>query len=406
MKYSFANLSDLFNQNPDNLTNFTALYQRFLNMKKVLFIDRDGTIIIEPQTDFQIDSLEKLVFVPKVISTLSKIVQETAFELVMVTNQDGLGTESFPENTFWPTQNKMLEVLKNEGINFSEIVIDRTFEHENANTRKPNIGLLTHYFSAEYDLKNSFVIGDRMTDLKLAKNLGAKGILYSPPNVEAFFPTEELIEHTPLVTEHWDEIYEFLKMPQRIAKVNRNTNETQIQIELNLDGKGISNIETGLGFFDHMLDQLAKHSGADLTIKVKGDLHIDEHHTIEDTALALGEAYLSALGDKKGISRYGFLLPMDDVLAQAAIDFSGRPWMVWEADFKREKIGEMPTEMFYHFFKSFIDTAKCNLNIKAEGSNEHHKIEAIFKAFAKSIKMAVKRDIKALNDLPSTKGVL
>ena len=375
-------------------------------MKKILFIDRDGTIIIEPQSDFQIDSLEKLVFVPKVISVLRKIITETKFELVMVTNQDGLGTDAFPENTFWPTQNKMLEVLANEGIEFSEICIDKTFESENAQTRKPNTGLLTKYFGEDYDLKNSYVIGDRQTDLKLAKNLGAKGILYCPPNIEARFPDEDLIATTSLVTNNWDEIYEFLKMPPRIAKVERNTKETKIKIELNLDGIGYSDIKTGLGFFDHMLDQLARHSGADLKIGVEGDLHIDEHHTIEDTALALGEAYLMALGDKKGISRYGFLLPMDDVLAQAAIDFSGRPWMVWEADFKREKIGEMPTEMFYHFFKSFTDTAKCNLNIKAEGQNEHHKIEAIFKAFAKAIKMAVKRDISALDILPSTKGVL
>lgn len=371
-------------------------------MQKILFIDRDGTIIDEPKTDFQIDSLEKLFFLPKVLSNLRKIAEETDYLLVMVTNQDGLGTASFPEDTFWPAHNKMLQGLENENIHFKAIHIDRSFPHENLPTRKPGTGLLTEYINGDYDLANSYVIGDRVTDVQLAVNLGAKAIFIGENPILN-------IEHehvTKLVTTDWDSIYEFLKLPPRIATIERNTKETQIKIVLNLDGKGKSDINTGLGFYDHMLDQLAKHSGADLTIHVKGDLHIDEHHTIEDTALALGEAYLKALGDKKGISRYGYLLPMDDALAQVAIDFSGRPWIVWDAEFKRERVGEMPTEMFYHFFKSFSDTSKCNLNIKCEGQNEHHKIEAIFKAFAKSIKMAVKRDLKELDSLPSTKGVL
>jgi imidazoleglycerol-phosphate dehydratase / histidinol-phosphatase len=403
-------------------------------MKKVLFIDRDGTIIKEPPTDFQVDSLEKLMFLPKVISNLKKLADEGEYELVMVTNQDGLGTDSFPENTFWPAHNKMLEILATENIVFSDIVIDKTFEHENAPTRKPNTGLLTKYLDGSYDLANSFVIGDRVTDVILAKNLGSKAILMQNSDFEHELFKGELQAITRLISTDWNDIYEKLKLPERIAEVQRNTNETKILVQLNLDGCGWSKIETGLGFFDHMLDQLAKHSGADLVINVEGDLHIDEHHTIEDTALALGEAYLKAIGDKRGISRYGFLLPMDEALAQVAIDFSplapdgvtlsqahefesnkearvaidfsGRNWLVWDADFKREKIGEMPTEMFYHFFKSFSDTAKCNLNIKVEGDNEHHKIEAIFKAWAKSIKMAVKRDINALDNMPSTKGVL
>ncbi|WP_339865656.1 bifunctional histidinol-phosphatase/imidazoleglycerol-phosphate dehydratase HisB [uncultured Algoriphagus sp.] len=363
--------------------------------KKVLFIDRDGTIIKEPPTDYQVDSLEKLEFLPKAISNLRKIAEETDFELVMVTNQDGLGTASFPENTFWPAQFKMLKTLEQENIFFKEIHVDKTFESENAPTRKPNTGLLTAYFSEEYDLANSYVIGDRLTDVKLAENLGAKAIFIG-----------EKVENAALSTKDWDEIYEFLKMPPRSAEVSRKTSETDIYIKLNLDGNGHCDIKTGLHFFDHMLEQLGKHGSTDLEIKVNGDLHIDEHHTIEDTALALGDAYLKALGDKKGIYRYGFLLPMDDVLAQVAIDFGGRPWIVWDAEFKREKVGDMPTEMFYHFFKSFSDTAKCNLNIKAEGANEHHKIEAIFKALARAIKMAVMRDPRNINQLPSTKGVL
>lgn len=376
--------------------------------RKVLFIDRDGTIILEPQTDFQIDALEKLVFLPKAISALRKIAEETDFTLVMVTNQDGLGTASFPEETFWPTQNKMLEILENEGITFEEIFIDRSFAHENKPTRKPGTGLLTDFLTGNYDLENSFVIGDRHTDLQLAANLGAKGILIDPPNKPVStepIPTE-LTDVLALRTGDWDEIYRKLRLPDRTATVQRNTRETQITIALNLDGTGKSNIQTGLGFFDHMLDQLAKHGSIDLSIETRGDLHIDEHHTIEDTALALGEAFRQAIGDKRGIARYGFLLPMDEALAQVAIDFSGRPWLVWEASFQREKIGDMPTELFEHFFKSFTDTSLSNLNIKTEGRNEHHKIEAIFKAWAKAIKMALRRDILRPDDLPSTKGVL
>ena len=382
-------------------------------MQKVLFIDRDGTLIMEPQPDQQVDSFAKLDYVPKVISAMRKIAEETSYELVMVTNQDGLGTNSFPEDTFWPAHNKMMATFAGENIHFSAVHIDRHFPHDNSSTRKPGIGMLTDYFSGNYDLTNSYVIGDRLTDVQLAINLGAKAILFLPPNG---LPTVQQADVTGLTTEmqhaiafttdDWDEIYEFLRLPARTALVERNTKETQIRVELNLDGKGRADIYTGLGFFDHMLDQVAKHSGSDLTIKVNGDLHIDEHHTIEDTALALGEAYRRAVGDKRGISRYGFLLPMDEALAQVGIDFSGRPWLVWDAEFRREKIGDMPTEMFYHFFKSFSDTALCNLNIKVEGDNEHHKIEAIFKAFAKAIKMAVRRDVKDLDNLPSTKGVL
>lgn len=364
-------------------------------MKRVLFIDRDGTIIKEPPTDFQVDSLEKLEFLPKAISNLRKIAEETDYELVMVTNQDGLGTDSFPEKDFWPAQYKMLKTLEQENVFFKAIHVDRTFEHENAPTRKPRTGLLTQYFSEEYDLANSYVIGDRFTDVQLAQNLGAKAIFIGDPNPEAALSTKD-----------WDEIYSFLKMPPRQAEVKRTTSETDIYIKLNLDGSGKCDISTGLHFFDHMLEQLGKHGSTDLEIKVKGDLHIDEHHTIEDTALALGEAYLKALGDKKGIYRYGFMLPMDDALAQVAIDFGGRPWMVWDAKYTREKVGDMPTELFFHFFKSFSDTAKCNLNIKVEGDNEHHKIEATFKGLARAIKMAVMRDPRNINQLPSTKGLL
>jgi imidazoleglycerol-phosphate dehydratase / histidinol-phosphatase len=373
-------------------------------MQKVLFIDRDGTIIVEPPIDFQIDSLEKLAFLPKAISNLRKIAEETEYELSMVTNQDGLGTDSFPEDTFWPAHQKMMDTLEGENILFKDVFIDKTFEHENADTRKPRVGLLGKYFTEEYDLPNSYVIGDRLTDIQLAINLGAKAIFIGEALPEG--TSKALVEATAFISKDWDKIYEFLKMPPRTATVQRTTKETDILINLNLDGKGISKIDTGLGFFDHMLDQLAKHSGADLEIKVNGDLHIDEHHTIEDTALALGEAYLKALGDKKGINRYGFLLPMDECLSQVAIDFSGRPWLVWDASFKREKIGEMPTEMFMHFFKSFSDTSKTNLNIKCEGDNEHHKIESIFKAWAKAIKMATQRNLKELDALPSTKGTL
>ncbi|WP_031530421.1 bifunctional histidinol-phosphatase/imidazoleglycerol-phosphate dehydratase HisB [Dyadobacter crusticola] len=374
-------------------------------MKKVLFIDRDGTIIVEPKTDFQVDSLEKLEFLPKTISNLRKIAEETDYELVMVTNQDGLGTDSFPEPTFWPAHNKMLHILAGENVNFAAIHVDRSFPEDNLPTRKPGTAMLTSYFTDEYDLANSYVIGDRLTDVQLAVNLGSKAILFSESFPDSSI-SDEMKSATALITTDWDVIYEHLKLPSRTASVERNTKETQIRIALNLDGSGRSDIHTGLGFFDHMLDQLARHSGADLSIRVEGDLHIDEHHTIEDTALALGEAYRLAIGDKRGINRYGFLLPMDEALAQVAIDFSGRPWIVWDAEFKREKIGEMPTEMFFHFFKSFSDTSLSNLNIKVEGQNEHHKIESIFKAFAKAIKMAVRRDLKALDFMPSTKGVL
>jgi imidazoleglycerol-phosphate dehydratase/histidinol-phosphatase len=379
-------------------------------MKKVLFIDRDGTLVIEPPEDYQLDSLEKLEFYPKVFQNLNRIATELDFELVMITNQDGLGTDSFPENTFWPAHNKVIQAFENEGITFSEILIDRTFAHENAPTRKPNTGLLTKYFSKDYDLKNSYVLGDRLTDMQLAKNLGSKGIwLNNDPERGAEELTEsskKLSEVIALTTTDWNEIYEFLKLPNRVSKIKRTTKETDISIELNLDGTGKGDNETGIAFFDHMLDQLARHSGCDLMVRVKGDLEVDEHHTIEDTAIALGQVFEEALGNKAGIERYGFCLPMDDCLAQVAIDFGGRNWLVWEAEFKREMIGKMPTEMFFHFFKSFSDSAKCNLNIKAEGTNEHHKIEAIFKAFAKAIKAAIRRDLWNLEQLPTTKGIL
>lgn len=364
--------------------------------KKVLFIDRDGTIIVEPPEDYQVDSFEKLAFLPNAISSLKKIAADLDYELVMVTNQDGLGTESFPEEDFWPVHNKMLTILEAEGISFSEVLIDRTFEHENAPTRKPRTGLLNHYLSGNYDLANSFVIGDRLTDLELARNLGAKGIFIGvdKPENAAFQATD------------WETIYSFLKAQSRTACIHRVTKETDISIQLNLDGSGKCELNTGIGFFDHMLEQLARHSGVDLSVKVSGDLHIDEHHTIEDTALALGAAFKEALGEKRGIERYGFyLLPMDDVLAQVAIDFSGRPWLVWDATFQREKVGGMPTEMFYHFFKSFSDTSLSNLHISVSKGNEHHQIEAIFKGFARAIKMAISVQFGNM-EIPSSKGVL
>ena len=377
-------------------------------MKKVLFIDRDGTLIKEP-ADEQIDSFEKLVFYPKVFTYLSKIAKELDFEIVMITNQDGLGTDVYPENTFWPIHNFVLQSFENEGVIFEEQFIDRTFAKDNAPTRKPNTGLLTKYFSEDYDLENSFVIGDRLTDVELAKNLGSKGIFINDnTNLgtdEITVKRDSLDQFIGLESNDWEEIYKFLKAKERTGSIERNTNETKIKIDLNLDGTGQSNIDTGIAFFDHMLDQIARHGQLDLNIKVDGDLEVDEHHTIEDTAIALGEVFATTLGNKLGIERYGFSLPMDDCFAQAAIDFGGRNWLVWEADFKREMIGKMPTEMFFHFFKSFTDGAKCNLNIKAEGTNEHHKIEAIFKAFAKAIKMAVKRDVEKMI-LPSTKGML
>ncbi|MCG8762270.1 bifunctional histidinol-phosphatase/imidazoleglycerol-phosphate dehydratase HisB [Tenacibaculum finnmarkense] len=377
-------------------------------MKKVLFIDRDGTLIKEP-ADEQTDSFEKLEFYPKVFQGLSKVAKELDFELVLVTNQDGLGTAVYPEDTFWPVHNFVMKTLKEEGIIFSEEIIDRTFAKDNQPTRKPNTGLLTKFFSEEYDLANSFVIGDRLTDVELAKNLGAKGIYI---NDETFLGTDEITvkrseldDFIALESSDWNAIYEFLKLEERTSEIVRNTNETKIAINLNLDGTGKSKISTGISFFDHMLDQIARHGQMDLDIQVKGDLEVDEHHTIEDTAIALGEVFNTALSNKLGIERYGFCLPMDDCLAQVAIDFGGRNWLVWDADFKREMIGKMPTEMFFHFFKSFTDGAKCNLNIKAEGDNEHHKIEAIFKTFAKAIKVAVKRDSSKMI-LPSTKGML
>ena len=378
-------------------------------MKKVLFIDRDGTLAIEPPVDYQLDSFEKLDFYPRVFQYLGKIAKELNFELVMVTNQDGLGTKSFPEATFWPVHNFLVNTFEKEGIVFSEQIIDRTFAKDNALTRKPNTGLLTHYFSESYDLENSFVIGDRMTDIELAKNLGAKGIFINNDNTEGAneltLTKDELENYIALETKDWSAIYEFLKAQDRTGSISRNTNETKIQIDLNIDGTGKSDISTGILFFDHMLDQISRHGQLDLVVNVKGDLEVDEHHTIEDTAIALGEVFAKTLGNKLGIERYGFCLPMDDCLSQVAIDFGGRNWLVWEADFKREMVGKMPTEMFFHFFKSFTDGAKCNLNIKAEGTNEHHKIEAIFKAFAKAIKMAIKRDIEKMI-LPSTKGLL
>ena len=382
-----------------------------IKMKKILFIDRDGTLVIEPPVDYQLDALEKLEFYPKVFQYLARIVEEMDFELVMVTNQDGLGTESFPAKNFHPPHDMMIRAFSNEGIEFQEVIIDKTFPHENAPTRKPQTGLLTHYMNGEYDLKNSFVIGDRLSDMQLAINLGAKGIYINDSQAHPDADAQKNIDiakiknEIALTTTEWRDIYFLLKNPPRKSIVTRTTKETDILIKLNLDGEGKSKNETGIGFFDHMLDQLSRHSGCDLEVTVKGDLHIDEHHTIEDTALALGEAFAEALGDKMGIERYGFCLPMDDCLAQVAIDFGGRCWLVWEAEFKREMIGQMPTEMFFHFFKSFTDAAKCNLNIKVEGTNEHHKIEAIFKAWAKSIKMAKKRDLNN-RQLPSTKGVL
>jgi|TARA_B110000238_G_C16114011_1_gene433989 imidazoleglycerol-phosphate dehydratase/histidinol-phosphatase len=362
-------------------------------MKKVLFIDRDGTLVIEPPVDYQLDSLEKLEFYPGVFQGLSRIVNELDYELVMVTNQDGLGTDSFPEATFWPAQNKVIQAFENEGIVFSEILIDKSFPEDNAPTRKPRTGLMQKYVHGNYDLANSFVIGDRDSDIELAKNLKCNGIFMGAVN-----------EIATLSTTSWNEIYQYLKSKPRVGTVKRITKETEITVEVNLDGNGKNEISTGIGFFDHMLEQIAKHGTIDLQINVKGDLEIDEHHTIEDVAITLGEAFIKALGSKKAIERYGFLLPMDDCLTRVAIDFGGRPWLVWETEFKREMIGEMPTEMFMHFFKSFTDAAKCNLNIKSEGENEHHKIESIFKAFAKAIKMAVNKTENY--SIPSTKGII
>ncbi len=362
-------------------------------MKKVLFIDRDGTLVIEPE-DFQVDSLAKIVFYPRVFQYLSRIATELDYELVMVTNQDGLGTHSFPEEIFWPVHEKIVHAFRNEGIVFSEILIDRSFEHENLSTRKPGTGMLTHYMKGQYDLSNSYVIGDRLTDIQLAQNLGCKSI----------FVSSEKNNAATLTTSSWADIYFHLALQPRRVHVTRSTKETFISIDLNLDGTGNSHIQTGLGFFDHMLEQVARHGQLDLSIEARGDLHIDEHHTIEDVAITMGDAILQALGNKVSIERYGFLLPMDDCLAQAAIDFGGRPWLEWDVVFQREKVGDMPTEMFKHFFKSFSDHAKCNLHIRAEGTNEHHKVEAIFKAFAKAVKMAISKT--NYYSIPSTKGIL
>ncbi len=375
-------------------------------MKKALFIDRDGTLVIEPPLDYQLDSLDKLEFYPKVMRNLYFIQKELDFESVMVTNQDGLGTSSFPEETFWPAHNLMLKTFEGEGIVFDDILIDRSFPEEQSPFRKPGTGMLEKYLKGSYDLANSFVIGDRLTDIQLAANLGAKSIWLRPDNKEAKEILQTYPELSPtLITDDWDKISEFLFAGERRAVVERKTKETDIFVELNLDGTGKTEIVSGLGFFDHMLEQIGKHSGIDLTIRVKGDLEVDEHHTIEDTAIALGEALAKALGDKRGIERYGYTLPMDDCLCSVALDFGGRPWLVWDATFTREKIGDMPTEMFLHFFKSLSDGARMNLNIKAEGANEHHKIEGIFKALARSVKMAIRRDIYRY-ELPSTKGML
>ena len=375
-------------------------------MKKILFIDRDGTLALEPE-NYQLDSFEKLIFYPGVFNSLGKISRELDFELVMVTNQDGLGTPSFPENTFWPTHRFLLKCFENEEIIFDDIYIDKSLPSDNAPTRKPGIGLLKKYINNNnYDLENSYVIGDRITDMELALNLGAKGIFISNNEKLGEKEISENLNNTiSLKTAKWNDIYSFLKLKQRVFTKKRLTNETEINLDLNLDGNGESYINTGIAFFDHMLNQLARHGNMDIKLSVDGDLEVDEHHTIEDTAIILGEAFYSALGEKIGIERYGFSLPMDDCLAQVSIDFGGRNWLVWEADFKREMIGKMPTEMFMHFFKSFSDGAKANINIKAEGSNEHHKIEAIFKAFAKAIKFAIKRDPNKMI-LPTTKGSL
>lgn len=379
-------------------------------MRKILFIDRDGTLIQEAPPTYQLDSFSKLAFYPDMFTWMKKIANELDFELIMVTNQDGLGTASFPEETFWPVHEFVMTALENESIIFSNVHIDRTFPADHSPTRKPATGMLTQYLNnPDYDIPGSYVIGDRITDVQLAKNLGCKAIwLNNDASLGAAEVNNDMTTLRDVIgleTISWKDIWEYLRLGQRELVHERNTNETKIRIALNLDGQGKTDIHTGLHFFDHMLDQLGRHSGIDLAITVQGDLQIDEHHTIEDTGIALGEAIGLALGNKKGVARYGFTLPMDDALAQVALDFGGRSWLVWTAEFKREKIGDMPTEMFYHFFKSFSDAAKCNLNIKVEGENEHHKIESIFKALAKTIKMALKRDPENMQ-LPSTKGIL
>lgn len=377
------------------------------NKPRVLFIDRDGTLIVEPKDDFQVDSLEKLEMIPGVTRALHFVAGKLPYKLVMVTNQDGLGTESFPEETFYPAHNKMLKALANEGVIFDDILIDRTFPEDNAPTRKPGTGMLTAYMDGSYDLEGSYVIGDRLSDAMLARNIGAKAIILHEPDDEtlAGIAEEGLGDTVVMVTPHWDDVLPVLQGGKRRAVVSRKTSETDIYVSIDLDGNGHSDISTGLGFFDHMLDQIARHSGVDLAVQVRGDLHVDEHHTIEDTAIALGSAINEALGDKRGIERYGFVLPMDDCLCTVAMDFGGRPWIVWDVEFHREKIGDVPTEMFFHFFKSLSDNAKMNLFVRAEGVNEHHKIEGVFKAFARALKHAVKRDPFKFT-LPSTKGVL
>jgi imidazoleglycerol-phosphate dehydratase/histidinol-phosphatase len=375
-------------------------------MKRALFIDRDGTLVAEPPEDCQLDALEKLSFYPKVFRNLYFIRKHLDFELVMVTNQDGLGTSSFPEETFWPAHRKLLEALAGEGITFDDIQIDRSFPSDRSPNRKPRTGMLARYMDGSYDLAASVVIGDRLTDVELAANLGARSIwLRSPEGAGEELAACRKALSPSLITDDWDRIAEYLFAGERHATVQRTTKETDIRVEVNLDGRGRTHIATGLGFFDHLLDQIGKHAGIDLDIRVKGDLEVDEHHTVEDTALALGEALLKSLGDKRGVERYGYTLPMDDCLCSAVLDFGGRPWLVWDAEFRREKIGDVPTEMFPHFFKSLSDAARMNLHIKAEGFNEHHKIEGIFKALARSIRMAVRRDIYAY-ELPSTKGVV
>jgi imidazoleglycerol-phosphate dehydratase / histidinol-phosphatase len=374
-------------------------------MKKVLFIDRDGTLIKEPLVDEQVDSLEKLEFVPGVFQAMTLIAMNLDFELVIVTNQDGLGTTAFPEETFWPAHNKMLKTFENEGVIFTDVFIDCSFSSEKLPTRKPGTDMLGDFIEGDYDLENSYTIGDRFTDIELAKNLGAKGILLSAKITPDELEASGLSEYCALHTGSWIKVYEYLMAGSRRTNVQRDTKETQIAVELELDSGKKSTISTGLGFFDHMLDQIARHAGVSLKIEVKGDLNVDEHHTVEDTAIALGEAFYKALGSKRGIERYGYSLPMDDCMAQVLLDFGGRPWLIWEAEFTRERVGDMPTELFFHFFKSFSDAAKCNLNIKAEGTNEHHKIEAIFKAMARAIKMAINRDVFNY-ELPTTKGVL
>lgn len=374
-------------------------------MKKVLFLDRDGTMIVEPPDDFQVDTLEKLELFPGVVTNLRRIREKLPYEVVMVSNQDGLGTPGYPEEAFALVQGKLLRLLANEGIVFDDILIDRTFPEEKAPTRKPGIAMLGKYLTGEYAMAESYVIGDRLTDVQLAANLGARAILYTTALTAEEVAGAGLAGHCALITGSWDEVYTFLALPVRTATVTRQTRETDIQMFLNLDGTGQSDISTGLGFFDHMLDQIARHSGCDLTLRVKGDLHVDEHHTVEDTALALGEAFAQALGKKTGMERYGFVLPMDDTLATVALDFGGRPWIVWKVDFRREKVGDVPTELFFHFFKSFSDNARCNLYMQAEGDNDHHKAEALFKGFARALKMALRRDPFNF-ELPTTKGLL